>query len=160
MLVVRKGDFNMAYRNNRIARRGFRTNSVPCKNPIFPIPTYKTRGIKNPSYKNANFYFANRMGRALNCKLVENYWTTFLLQGVSANTNENLRSYYDNIVSYMRAMYLHLHDKYELTYSNLSVECSVVLVIKRCLRNIFSESEVSKLILLLKLTNSCECLGE
>jgi hypothetical protein len=100
------------------------------------------------------------MGRALNCQLVENYWTTFLLQGVSANTNENLRSYYDNIVSYMRAIYLHLVTKYELTYSNLSVECSVVLVIKRCLRNIFDEAEVSKLILLLKLTNSCECLED
>jgi hypothetical protein len=145
--------------NNRVRKplRGERPN---CLNLSFPTPKYKTRGIKNPSYKDYNFYFANRMGRALNCKLVENYWTTFLLQGVSANTNENLRSYYDNIVSYMRAMYLHLVTKYELTYSNLSVECSVILVIKRCLKNIFAEAEVSKLILLLKLTNSCECLGE
>jgi hypothetical protein len=150
----------MAHRNNRVAFRVMWPNSVPSKNPISLLPKYKTCGIKNPSYKDANFYFANRFGRALNCKLVEDYWTTFLLQGVSANTNENLRSYYDNIVSYMRAMYLHLHDKYELTYSNLSVECSVILVIKRCLRNIFDEAEVSKLILLLKLTNSCECLED
>ena len=160
ILVVRKGDSDMACRNKQVAFRGSRTKKPVCKNPIFPLPKYKTCGIRNPSYKDFNVYFANRMGRALNRKLVEDYWTTFLLQGVSANTNENLRSYYDNIVSYMRAMYLHLHDEYELTYSNLSVECSVVLVIKRCLRNIFSESEVSKLILLLKLTNSCECLEE
>lgn len=145
---------------NKRDRKPLRGQRPNCLNLSFPTPTYKTNGIKNPSYKDANFYFANRMGRALNCKLVENYWTGFLLQGVSANTNENLRSYYNNIVSYMRAMYLHLVTKYELTYSNLSVECSVVLVIKRCLRNIFSEAEVSKLILLLNLTNSCECLGE
>lgn len=127
-------------------------------NTCFATPAYKTCGLRNPSYKDYNYYFANTHGRALNRKLVEDYWTTFLLRGVSANTDENLRSYYNNIVSYMRAMYLHLKNKYELTYSNLSVECSVVLVIKRCLRNIFAESEVSRLILLLKLTNSCECL--
>jgi len=131
-----------------------------CLNLSFKVPDYKTCGVENPSYKDYDWYFANTFGRALNRKLVENYWTTFLLQGVSANTNENLRWYYDNIVSYMRAMYLHLKNKYQLTYSNLSVECSVVLVIKRCLRNIFSEQEVSKLILLLKLTNSCDCLEE
>lgn len=153
--VVIKKDLKMACSKNK---KSGPVGDWKFTNTCFATPTYKTCGVRNPSYKDYNYYFANAHGRALNRKLVEDYWTTFLLRGVSANTDENLRSYYNNIVSYMRAMYLHLKNNYELTYSNLSVECSVVLVIKRCLRNIFAESEVSRLILLLKLTNSCECL--
>ncbi len=136
----------------------FKQSPGKCLNLNFKTPEYKTCGNKNPSYKNYDYYYSNKYKRSLNRKLVEDYWTGILLQGVAANPYENLSSYYNNIVTYMKVMYNHFKNDYVIMYSNYSVECSSLLIIKRCLRNIFSEEEISRLILLLKLKNSCDCL--
>lgn len=129
-----------------------------CLTEKIKYPSYKTCGIRNPVYKSNDFYFSRTFKRPLNRCLVEIYWTDYLYKSVSTNPNESLRAYYNSIVLYMKAMMIHLKEQYGLRYGNLSEECSAVLLIKRCLANIFSEEETSKLIMLLKLKTSCDCL--
>jgi hypothetical protein len=58
----------------------------------------------------------------------------------------------------MKAMMIHLEHQYGLQYSNLSNKCSAALLVKRCLSNLVSQEEVSKLMMLLEISENCDCL--
>ena len=131
-----------------------------CANSKLNYPKYKTCGIRNPGMKFDGFFYSKTLHRALNPCLLEIYWTDYLNKGISTNPNESLRPFYNSIVLYMKAMIIHLEHQFGLQYGNLSSKCSAVLLVKRCLSNLFSQEEVSKLTMLLKLQDSCDCLDE
>lgn len=131
-----------------------------CANGKLDYPKYKTCGLRNPGIKNNGFFYSRTLRRVLNPCLLEIYWTDYLYKSVSTNPNEGTRAFYNSIVLYMKAMIIHLESQYGLQYSNLSGKCSAILLLKRCLSNLFAQDEVQKLILLLELRESCDCLDE
>lgn len=120
-------------------------------------PEYKTCGNTNPYYKDSNFYYSAELGRNLNRCLVEDYWSDWLSQSISIRPNENLKNFYSNIVLYIKSMYILLTEQQGLTYSNLSTECTAILLAKRVLIRLLGEEEAVKIIALLKLNINCDC---
>ena len=131
-----------------------------CANKKLDYPKYKTCGMRNPGMKSNGFFYSRTLRRVLNPCLLEIYWTDYLYKSISTNPNETVRPFYNSIVLYMKAMIIHLEHQYGLRYSNLSEKCSAVLLLKRCLSNLFAQDEVAKLIFLLELRDSCDCLDE
>jgi hypothetical protein len=129
-----------------------------CANTKLNYPKYKTCGLRNPGIKDNGFFYSRTLHRVLNPCLLEIYWTDYLYKSVSTNPNEGTRAFYNSIVLYIKAMIIHLENEFGLQYSNLSSKCSAVLLVKRCLSNLFSQEEVSKIIMLLELRDSCDCL--
>lgn len=120
-------------------------------------PAYKTCGLNNPYYKNSNFYYSAALNRNLNSCVVEDYWTKYLSQAISFNPRESLRGYYNVIVLYIKSVYIYLTLQDKLYYSNLSRECSAILLIKRALTNLVGEEEALRIVTLLKLNINCDC---
>lgn len=145
----------MGCRNKRVDLRAFRGTCFAREKLNYP--KYKTCGNSNPYYKNSNFYYSHQLGRNLNRCIVEDYWSDYLSPAISINPNESLTNYYNSIVVYIKSMYIQLTRQERITYSNLSKECSAILLIKRVLTRLLSEEESLRIIALLKLNINCDC---
>jgi len=133
---------------------------APCRGSRAPnYPSHVTCGMTNPYYDNRDFYYSHLSKRNINKCQMEDYWSEWLEQSISANPYENLVDYYNAIVTYIQALYQRLVYLEKIQYGNLSTECSAIILIKRCLAKLFTEDEASKIIHLLKIQDSCECKG-
>lgn len=145
----------MGCRNKNIDIKAFR--GVYLSREKLNYPAYKTCGNSNPYYKNSNFYYSHSLRRNLNRCIVEDYWSDYLSESISINPNESLTNYYNTIVVYIKSMYITLTQQERITYSNLSIECSAILLIKRILVRLLGEEESLRIIALLKLDINCDC---
>lgn len=124
---------------------------------VLNYPTFKTCGVKNPYYKCFDFYLLQGIGRYVNRCQLEDYFADFIDKGISIDPNVNLLGYYNSIVSFIRSAYNKLVFELKIKYSNLSTECSAILLIKRVLSKILCQEEACRVIALLKLEQSCDC---
>lgn len=145
----------MGHRNKGTNMQAFRGSCLTGEKLAYI--RYKTCGNSNPYYKNSNFYYSHSLRRNLNRCIVEDYWSDYLSESISINPNESLTNYYNTIVVYIKSMYITLTRQERITYSNLSIQCSVILLIKRVLVRLLGEEESLRIIALLKLDINCDC---
>lgn len=113
-------------------------------------PTYKTSGMRNPYYKCLDFYVMTKAPnggkRIVHRCWLEPYIQEFLEQGFydRSSPDNDIRDYYDNIVTFMKGAYKILTD-WGIMYENLNARDSAVLVIRRALSNIVCEEEMAKI---------------
>lgn len=120
-------------------------------------PKVKTCGVRNPYYKYLDYYYSEKLGRNINRCQIEEYFTGWLLRNININPQENIVTYYRTVVAYVRPLYFLLVDDYGMHYSNLSKDCTALLIIKRCLSKIFSEAEAARILYLLGIDFVCQC---
>lgn len=121
------------------------------------FPSVKTCGLTNPYYKYIDFYYSTKLKRNINRCQLEDYWTEWLRRNIDLKPTKKVVGYYRKIIAYVKPMYVKFTQEQELHYSDLSVQCTAILLIKRCLSNIFMEDEASKIIELLGIESVCDC---
>lgn len=146
----------LPYQNTPAKEIGCKRSSSNKNTGVLNYPTFKTYGVKNPYYKCFDFYLLQGIGRYVNRCQLEDYFADFIDKGISIDPNVNLLGYYNSIVSFVRAAYNKLVFELKIKYSNLSIECSAILLIKRVLAKILCEEEAARIITLYKLDQSCD----